>query len=130
MKAPVAIGNVMGPAHGGDHHVPVGGARPGNTGSVHWLRDVGHRVVTAHYGQVDPERDLGVGVSQPGGHDVERHGGSREPVPGGGMSQAVGARLLASGSWRFLVEARVLDAGPQVAQRRLRVRPTMVSRGP
>ena len=30
-----------------------------------------------------------------------------------------GARLLATGSWRFLIEARVLDAGPQMAQRRL-----------
>ena len=37
------------------------------------LRDVFHAVVTAHDGQVGPQRHLDVGVPQPHGHDVERN---------------------------------------------------------
>ena len=82
------------------------------------LRHVFHAVVTAHDGQVRPQRHLNVSMTQPSTDDVQRHLPDHQPMPRSAVPQAVGTSSPLTSPWRLLIETRPLDAIPDVPQRR------------
>ena len=69
-----------------------------------------HTVIAPHDGQVEPQRNLHVGVAQPSTDDVQRHLPDHQPVPSRRVPQAVSSCTALTSTWRLLVEARPLDA--------------------
>ena len=69
------------------------------------LRHVLHAVVTAHNGQVDPERDLHGRMTQPLADNVQRNPTGHQPMPSGTVPQAVSSRTSLPGPRGLQVEA-------------------------
>ena len=81
------------------------------------LRDVFHAVVTALDGQVDPQRNLHVGVAKPLRDNVQRNLPDHQPMPSRTVPQTMSSCTPLTRTWRFLIETSPLDAVGNVTQR-------------
>ena len=82
------------------------------------LRNGFHAVVAPHDGQVDPQRNLHVGMAKPLRDNVQRYLPDHQPMPRSTVPQTMSSCTSLTSPWRLLVETRPLDAIPDVPQRR------------